>query len=238
VKNPLALGTLILSGLMATSTVMAQGSAAQGSAAQGSAAQPNATRPIASVANLAKGATESSDSLLKPRLKVLPGRTMLVITRVGDPDKVAGKAFRELYKYFYNHAPKQSEKDIPVPRARWPLAFGSQEKDQWVGDYGLPVPEGFSAPIQGDMRIEDWKYGLVAEILHVGPYSAEMATVDRLKDYIRFNGYAILGDFEEEYIVGPGLILKGNPDKYRTLIRLRLTRDAQTEQIAEIRSTR
>ena len=180
----------------------------------------------------AKSAPQASDSLANPRLTVLTDRKMLVITMAGDPDKVAGQAFKELYKYFYKHAAKQSEKEIPVPRARWPMALSSQDKGTWIGQYGLPVPEGFPSPIQGNLRVEDWKYGLVAEILHVGAYDVEMPTLDRLKDYIRFNGYAILGEYEEEYLIGPGLILKGNPEKYRTILRLRLTKDSQAEQIA------
>jgi len=43
----------------------------------------------------------------------------------------------------------------------------------------------------------------VAQILHIGPYSEETATVERLHKFIAENGYKIAGIHEEEYLTKP-----------------------------------
>jgi len=43
----------------------------------------------------------------------------------------------------------------------------------------------------------------VAQILHIGPYSEEGATVERLHKFIADSGYEIAGVHEEEYLTKP-----------------------------------
>jgi hypothetical protein len=71
------------------------------------------------------------------------------------------------------------------------------------------------APIQ----LETWQYGLVAEILHVGPYSAEEPTVARLETFMNDEGLVKRGPHEEEYLKGPGMFFEGDPADYYTIIR-------------------
>jgi effector-binding domain-containing protein len=63
---------------------------------------------------------------------------------------------------------------------------------------------------------------MVAEILHIGPYDREEPDIARLTGFIKDNGYSIIGDHEEEYLKGPGMFSKGNPEKYYTIIRYRV----------------
>ena len=46
-----------------------------------------------------------------------------------------------------------------------------------------------------------------------------MPTVEKLKSFVATNGYEIAGDHEEEYLKGPGMFSKGNPDEYYTILR-------------------
>ena len=77
----------------------------------------------------------------------------------------------------------------------------------------IPVPDGITdlPEVRGEggltVELGTWEYGEVAEVLHVGPYSAEEPTVELLKAYLRDQGYQIAGDHEEVYLRGPGLIL-------------------------------
>lgn len=75
------------------------------------------------------------------------------------------------------------------------------------------------------VKIEYWEYGQVAEILHIGSYSEESPTIERLHQFIKDSGYKIVGDHEEEYLKGPGMFFKGNPAKYRTIIRCRVEKN-------------
>lgn len=79
-----------------------------------------------------------------------------------------------------------------------------------------------SLPPNGRLKLTTWSYGPTAEILHLGPYAGETATIARLKAFITNQGYRIVGMHEEEYLKGPGLFGKGNPLKYQTLIRYRV----------------
>jgi len=70
--------------------------------------------------------------------------------------------------------------------------------------------------------ITTWAHGEVAEILHVGRYSAEQPDIERLFDFINAQGYRVIGEHEEEYVKGPGMIFAGDPEQYLTIIRLRV----------------
>jgi hypothetical protein len=67
-------------------------------------------------------------------------------------------------------------------------------------------------------RLSTWKYGEVAEILHIGPYADEPPTIKKLTDYLAAQGYEISGLHEEEYLRGPGMPFS-NPKNYYTIIR-------------------
>jgi len=52
----------------------------------------------------------------------------------------------------------------------------------------------------------------------------------RLTDYIKQQGYATIGGHEEEYIVGPGMNGKGDPEKYVTIIRYRVKKTSESKK--------
>jgi hypothetical protein len=167
------------------------------------------------------------ESLREPRIRTMESQKMLVVELKGDPNVVAGKAFGALFKTFYQLQGVQKAGRPPAPRARWPLSLDTP-KGEWVGVYGLPLPATVEAlPGNADplARIATWDYGAVAEILHVGPYSAEAPTVERLKAFISQQGYQKTGDHEEEYLRGPGMFGKGDPSKYYTIIRYRIEKE-------------
>ena len=114
--------------------------------------------------------------------------------------------------------------DMKAPIGRWPKALETP-KHEWLGIYGLEVSNSvleIPAEIQEKypkLKVETWEYGKVGEILHIGSYTNEPPTVDKLHEYINNSGYEISGLHEEEYLKGPGMFGKGNPDKYYTIIR-------------------
>jgi hypothetical protein len=58
--------------------------------------------------------------------------------------------------------------------------------------------------------------GLVAQIMHIGPYSEEKSTIERLHNYIKENNYCKVGKHHEIYLSDPR---KASPDKLKTIIR-------------------
>ena len=161
--------------------------------------------------------------LLNPRISEKTPQKMLVYEAVGDPNETVGNAFGALFSTFYK-LKKAHDMDMSPPRARWPKSLETA-KDQWLGIYALPVAASvMEIPAQAlqehpELKLETWDYGTVAEILHIGSYASEDQTVERLHQFITDQGYVIAGAHEEEYLKGPGMFSKGNPDKYYTIIR-------------------
>ncbi len=66
------------------------------------------------------------------------------------------------------------------------------------------------------VRLETFREGKAAQILHIGPYSAETPTIQRLHAFIRENGYRLSGKHHEIYMGNPQ---RSAPEKLKTVIR-------------------
>jgi hypothetical protein len=167
------------------------------------------------------------DYLLTPEISVKPSQKMLVVEVKGDPNTAGKEAFGQLFKSFYALKKEYRTIKMAPPRARWPFAF-NELQEEWIGKYALPLPNEIeqlpqSEKISPNVRLETWYGGEVAEILHLGPYGEETPTIEKLMAFIEAQGYQISSDHEEEYLKGPGMFSKGNPKKYRTIIRYEVT---------------
>jgi effector-binding domain-containing protein len=160
--------------------------------------------------------------LKQPQIRPMKSQPMIEVQFKGDPNITAGKAIGQLYGIFYRL--KNNRIRQAAPRARWPVSLDENQAD-WNGIYGLPVSETVTAiPVQKNetpVKLTTWEYGTIAEILHVGPYNTEQPTIEKLKNFIKDNGYEIVGDHEEEYLKGPGL-WPTDPKQYHTIIRYRI----------------
>ncbi len=168
--------------------------------------------------------------LKEPQISTRPTQKMIVVELKGDPNVTSPEAIPILYKTFFRLKKEVKGMEMAPPRARWLSPFDTP-KSEWVGLFGLPVPESVNTlpekkkESEPDVRIENWEYGEVAEILHIGPYDKEMQTIEKLHNFIQENGYKIAGPHEEEYLKGPGMFSKGNPEKYQTIIRYRIEKE-------------
>ncbi len=168
-------------------------------------------------------------SLKEPRITKMPDQKMIEVTAKGDPNVVGSTAFKLLFKTYYK-VPGVSKSMNLAPRARW--AGDMNVKSSWTGYYALPVPEGTASLPAIDaepgfkVQLTTWQYGDVAEILYIGPYAQETPTIQRLHQFIQQQGYEIAGYHEEEYLKGPGMFFKGNPEKYQTIIRYQVKKKA------------
>jgi len=73
-----------------------------------------------------------------------------------------------------------------------------------------------SLPALPKMRFEKYAEGECAQIMHIGPYSAEGPTIEKLHSYIKEKGYALRGKHHEIYLSDPR---KSAPEKLKTAIR-------------------
>ena len=156
---------------------------------------------------------------IEPQIINMDNRQMLVLELKGFPDEQAVKAYSKLFSIYFKLKGASMK---AAPLARW-SNIDSAPAAEWNGSYAIPLPPGITQlPEQKDepsAKIGEWQYGDVAQILHIGPYAEETPTIKKLRDFITASGYKIAGPHEEEYIKGPGMIFKGNPKNYWTLIR-------------------
>jgi len=146
----------------------------------------------------------------EPQIIEMPAQKMAVVRTKGDPNKVTQQVmpalYGSVYKVKFDLKKRGIDFKVGTLRARWPDAH-LVPKDQWTGIWGLPLPDGvISLPqkvAEIEVKIEVWQYGKVAQILHIGPYTAEGPIVQRLHKFILENGYTIAGAYEEEYLTTP-----------------------------------
>jgi hypothetical protein len=178
------------------------------------------------------------ESLKNPQLTAIGDMRMLQVEARGKAGIIAPKAIRLLYKEYLGIRFRPKGPAMPAPRARWPISVDTPENN-WIGILGLPLPDGFKQDITlkkvDDLTVSTtiWTYGEVAEILHIGPYNTEPQTIERLKEFIRRNNYVIAGAHEEEYLRGPSIFGKGNPDRYYTIIRYPISKTLPNSKVSQ-----
>jgi hypothetical protein len=71
-------------------------------------------------------------------------------------------------------------------------------------------------PSLEDLRLESFHEGLSAQVLHVGPFSEEGPTIERLHRFIEENGYRRRGKHREIYLSDLRRVAQ---EKLKTIIR-------------------
>ena len=76
------------------------------------------------------------------------------------------------------------------------------------------------SPILSKLRLEHFEEGLCVQIMHIGPYATEPATIERMRAVAFENGYrdrvGPTGKHHEIYLSDPR---KANPEKLKTVLR-------------------
>ena len=150
-------------------------------------------------------------SKTEPKILEMPAQKMAVVYAKGAPDKVFPEVMPALYGSVYTLKFDLKKRGLPTfkvsgLRARYPDVH-LVPKDEWTHIIGLPIPADITTlpqKVSGvEVKIESWEYGTVAQILYLGAYNQEYATIERLHQFISESGYEITGVHEEEYLTRP-----------------------------------
>lgn len=177
-----------------------------------------------------------------PVLIEVPPLDYLMIDGQGDPN---GAAFADATQALYSAAytlkfmlQKQTgvKYSVPAMSALWwadnmedflnahrdhwkwtamimqPVAITPEQMSQAVADAGRKR----DLPALSALRLERFAEGLAAQIMHIGPYSAEPPTIQRLHAFIHERGYTLRGKHHEVYLSDPR---RTAPEKMKTVIR-------------------
>lgn len=164
-----------------------------------------------------------------PRLAKVPDQKMVVVQIHGDPGKETERLMGPLYAAAYavrtEYKRHGAAFKVDKLRGRWPASNMSVPRSQWAGTYGLPVPNDVKTlpPIKAEKRIPGvevalatWRYGEIAQILHVGPFSAEWPAIQKLHEFAESQGYQVVPDSHEEVYLNDGR--RTAPEDLKTIL--------------------
>ena len=111
--------------------------------------------------------------------------------------------------------------------------FSFESKDPWSYTVMILQPDHITSEMfaealgqlrkkKGDqpafsrLRLEAFEEGPCIQVMHVGPYAAEPATVEKMDAFAREHGYLLHGKHHEIYLGNP---LRAQPEKLKTILR-------------------
>jgi len=177
----------------------------------------------------------------------VPKMNFLMVNGQGDPNTAQEykDAIEALYAVSYAlkfTIKKGKEVDyvvMPLEGLWWTkdmTEFAVENKDAWkwtsmimqppyvteeLAQFALKqVDKKKNLPALSKMRFESLHEGLSAQIMHIGPYSVEAPTIERLHNFIREKGYELRGKHHEIYLSAPR---RSKPESLKTVIRQPIT---------------
>ena len=115
---------------------------------------------------------------------------------------------------------KYGDVDFTADKSRWLWTMLMVQPDVVTGAMveaaTAELRKKKNLPALDKVRFETFHEGLCAQIMHIGSYSAEKPTIDRLHAYIDEHGYQLSGKHHEIYVGDPR---RTAPEKLRTVIR-------------------
>ena len=179
----------------------------------------------------------------EPALVTVPARPFLMIDGRGDPGTSPeySDAVEALYPLAYGIRAviKKATGDgytvLPLEGLWWAddmEAFRADRKNEWRWTMMIGLPELADADMAADVlpavvarkglaagdrvRFEIFEEGKCAQVMHIGPYSAEAPTIELLHEFIADEGLSLGGLHHEIYLGDPR---KADPAKLKTIIR-------------------
>lgn len=184
-----------------------------------------------------------------PCIVDVPEMKFLMIDGSGDPN--TSSAYREALEALYGVAYTLKfmlkkykvgvEYGVPPLEGLWwtedMSPFNPESKDLWKWTSMIMQPDFVTqdhvretfdllgkrktVPALSKTRLDSFHEGLSAQIMHIGPYSAEGPTIQRLHDFIKNTGHELAGKHHEIYLGDPR---RTAPEKLRTVIRQSMRR--------------
>jgi hypothetical protein len=71
-------------------------------------------------------------------------------------------------------------------------------------------------PLLDEIRLQRWREGAAIQIMHIGPYADEPATLEKMDAFAEENGYELCGRHHEIYLGDP---TRAKPEKLKTVLR-------------------
>jgi len=149
--------------------------------------------------------TTNTDDVLR---KELPDINVLTVKWQG-PYSETGEAMGKVYRAGGRH----------VAGPAFNLYYDGEYKEIATVESCLPVKKR----INSKLEFKSLKGGAFFTLIHIGPYEKIGASYAKIFEFIKDSGHSVSAPSREVYLKGPGLIFKGNPEKYITEIQIPIT---------------
>jgi hypothetical protein len=174
----------------------------------------------------------------------VPAMNFLMIDGVGDPNtsQKYQDSIEALYSVSYTlkFMVKKGEEKVdygvlPLEGLWWsddPSDFTSGKREKWKWTSIIMQPEYITENLIQDavdqvkkkkdlaslsaIRFESYHEGEAAQIMHIGPFSEEGPTIEKMHTFISENGYEISGKHHEIYLSD---FRRTSPEKLKTILR-------------------
>lgn len=183
-------------------------------------------------------------SAKKVEIVDVPKMNFLMVDGEGDPNtsKSFGDAIETLYPLSYTLKFMVKNGKLRVDYGVLPLeglwwaddmsAFSTGNKDAWKWTLMIMQPEFITSKMVEEateevqrkkkpvslplVRFEAFREGKAAQIMHIGPFSEEGPTIEKVHSFIENNGSRRMGKHHEIYLSD---IRRAAPEKWKTIVR-------------------
>lgn len=184
----------------------------------------------------------------RPGLVEVPELAFLMIDGHGDPNRAPeyAQAVEAIYavaytaKFIVKRAPDGIDFTVmPLEGLWWTpdySTFTTDDKSAWDWTMMIAQPEHVTAEVVeqarakaarkkslgaiGRVRLEHFREGSAAQVVHIGPYATEGPTIQSLHAFIAEKGYERAGKHHEIYLSNPR---RSAPEKMKTIVRQPVT---------------
>ena len=183
-------------------------------------------------------------SAKKVEIVEVPHMNFIMIDGEGDPN--TSQAFQNAVEvlfaisYTLKFMIKKGTEEIdygvmPLEGVWWAedmSEFSLENKDNWKWTLMIMQPEFVTEKLFNEsikqvkkkknlvalpkVRFESFSEGKAAQIMHIGPFSEEESTIEKVHNFIKENGFRLTGKHHEIYLSD---IRKAAPEKWKTIIR-------------------
>ncbi len=190
----------------------------------------------------------------EPATVEVPVFSFLMVDGHGDPNVAPGygHAVEALYsvsytlKFALKRGPEGLDYRVMPLEGLWWVpdmsAFTIEDKSAWDWTMMIRQPEQVDEdlfeqalakatrkkelPAANLLRLERFAEGLAAQVMHIGPYSAEGPTIQRLHAFIADQGYERAGKHHEIYLSDPR---RAAPGKMKTVLRQPMAKSGEAD---------
>lgn len=174
----------------------------------------------------------------------VPEMSFLMVDGAGDPNtsqdfqEAIGALYGVAYtlKFMMKKGPAQIDYPVMALEGLWWTEdmeqFSIEDKSAWQWTVMIMQPDMITADLVDEavaqvkekkdppglsrLRFEAFEEGRCAQIMHIGPYSEERPTIERLHAFIEEGGHRLRGRHHEIYLSDP---TRAKPENLRTVLR-------------------